>query len=705
MLLLLFVHDVITDYDALCVRSISDSAAKNEKAACTVQKAWRTMFKYRTTTIYVKHAVVDCGLSGDHVKSISFEALVQNLKTPAVIAKAKKFFFRLNSQAVFRHGSEDFEGVGTNVNVRVLMAAFMIAYRPTHVFETMGPLEQALLASAANMLAVFNDIASRFVAGGRKFTFQMVPHDATRPLLGMMRQYLGDFRQWKVPDEAKLSRRIKNALVALYQAREHLPPDEPADSPLNVEFRTQIDRLREKLLQIAGQAAVVQFDAERAAGEGLFRQNPGNNNNEGHRFPARMTNEQLAHELLICPTFQLSEDGSAGGDLMMFRQMRETFHRAFWGSLADDMRLAEPCYVRVFRVMDEVREGIVDLNSNTGINEAMDMPHIRAQVATGLFTWDNTLAMSTAVVAILKDLTCLLRVADFDAKWAEVYPEMLAAETRVDQAGAFAKALEFFLTRINLCRIDAANARLRLIAPTIAEHGIDYERGKFQDRVRDEALTLDHSTSWITKSLEFANDLVERVRNGMAGSVLEAHAHAVTLLANGTIYENEFVESTVPETLMFDFHRIVGFRGEFKSIVQTSMALFVATGDNTVFANVSAAVNAMGPGAAIVPADLSLPDAMARTLQSSLETTSPMHSVLSRRLTAIVRNRIITGNINAARVSILPVALPPNVQARADKLVSTIVRMATVNRQVHNAIYDEIFPAAARAVAAAHIAA
>jgi len=29
-------------------------------------------------------------------------------------------------------------------------------------------------------------------------------------------------------------------------------------------------------------------------------------------------------------------------------------------------------------------------------------------------------------------------------------------------------------------RVDAANARLRIIAPIVRDHGIDYERGKFQ---------------------------------------------------------------------------------------------------------------------------------------------------------------------------------------------------------------------------------
>lgn len=58
--------------------------------------------------------------------------------------------------------------------------------------------------------------------------------------------------------------------------------------------------------------------------------------------------------------------------------------------------------------------------------------------------------------------------------------EALMTASDVDHPSAFSKALEFLLTSLNVMRIDAANARLRLIAPVIRKHGIDYERGKFQ---------------------------------------------------------------------------------------------------------------------------------------------------------------------------------------------------------------------------------
>jgi hypothetical protein len=63
---------------------------------------------------------------------------------------------------------------------------------------------------------------------------------------------------------------------------------------------------------------------------------------------------------------------------------------------------------------------------------------------------------------------------------AQASEASLAPESRAKKPRAFCKGLEFLLDRVNAMRIDAANARLRLIAPVLQDHGIDYERGKFQ---------------------------------------------------------------------------------------------------------------------------------------------------------------------------------------------------------------------------------
>ena len=51
------------------------------------------------------------------------------------------------------------------------------------------------------------------------------------------------FRDWKLQDEAKLLARIKNALLTLYGAEQHLPPDDPEGSKRKIQLRQKIEKL------------------------------------------------------------------------------------------------------------------------------------------------------------------------------------------------------------------------------------------------------------------------------------------------------------------------------------------------------------------------------------------------------------------------------------------------------------------------------
>ena len=88
-------------------------------------------------------------------------------------------------------------------------------------------------------------------------------------------------------------------------------------------------------------------------------------------------------------------------------------------------------------------------------------------------------------------------------RWKPVQEAMESAAAE-DQPSAFCKALEFLLERVNAMRIDAANARLRLIAPVINTHGIDYERGKFADKLVDGSFTLERTKARVSLLLSLA---------------------------------------------------------------------------------------------------------------------------------------------------------------------------------------------------------
>ena len=221
----------------------------------------------------------------------------------------------------------------------------------------------------------------------------------------------------------------------MYQAEEHLPPGEPLDSKLRLEFRTQIDRLRAKLSQIAGPESLEQFDTQRGSGpddmlalgsnDSVVRMpalgsndRPATENNRHAgaaglssgaypSLPGRLSNEQLAHELLLDPTFQLDESGGCSAENPVYHRIRKSFHQAFWDSLVSDLCLDTPCYTRVLRVLAEIRDGIHDLagtRDSCNIMEAVDLDFIRTQAERGLFSWQDCVRLITAVFGIIQQV-------------------------------------------------------------------------------------------------------------------------------------------------------------------------------------------------------------------------------------------------------------------------------------------------------------
>jgi hypothetical protein len=97
--------------------------------------------------------------------------------------------------------------------------------------------------------------------------------------------------------QAKLTNRIKHALTALYLSRDRLPEDEPKTSKISLEFDTQIKRLQDKLVQISGQKTLDDFIEKISKQRKLVAKGDYGISSQ----PMHLTNEQLAHELLLDP--------------------------------------------------------------------------------------------------------------------------------------------------------------------------------------------------------------------------------------------------------------------------------------------------------------------------------------------------------------------------------------------------------------------
>ena len=666
-------------------------------AAIKLQHLWRRKFSKRTTACFMNKYFTN-GATKEHTLSISFEALVVHLREKPVIGLAKAALQRIHLLSTFRHGSPSKALSPENVNVRVFLAGFMIAYRPTFVFESMGRLEQPLYEKAIVLLALFEKIGRSVQEHG---SFAEVPFELTKNFPTALFEYLKAFKAWKVPDEAKLTLRIKHALIALYQAKEHLPPDEPEDSKLKVEFRTQIERLRGKLQQIAGIDALNEFDANLANGAGPT-DGTNTNTNAYAALPGRMTNEQLAHELLYDTTFQLDESGGCSIENPVFHRIRESFHQAFWDSLVDDMKLASPCYVRVLRVLSEIRDGISDLagsRESGSIAEAMDLDFIKDQSEKGLYGWDSCKNLIAAIVAVIQKVQAPRRDSETKEKWESVRKTM---EETDDEPRAFCCALEFLLDRVNAMRIDAANARLRLIAPIIKDHGIDYERGKMKDKLNDGTLTLERTKAWIelaVKAGSSIDDLVEGKVAAYIGTYTDAMLSIIT-------QPGSITAEHVPETLMMDVSRINALRRDFDFVTSATTAVLAVqsyakpteecmTRVTKVFLDdtrMDDAIDRIDTELAqvVIGEDVRLKAKFA--IQRMAVDNSPIKKLIEARIKKTLRDMVLTGNQTQVDTT-TRIMLP-----RIRKVAHEMARLCNLNRKVHVSIYNKLIGEAAMAL-------
>ena len=246
----------------------------------------------------------------------------------------------INDASKLRHGADGAaEGV---INPRIILVSFLISYWPTHVFESMAATEQSLYNAAASFVDKLQRILARLATSR---TFESVPFDLTEDFSPILAKYLRCFSDWKIPDTRKLTLRIQHALVAIDSAKACLPSDEPVDSTINVALDNQTVRLREKLRQIAGADVLAQFDANRPA--------PRNANPSGTgvgRTPdGVISNEQLAHELLLDPCFQLTDAGEVVENPVA-DGIRRSFHR---------VRLLLTLFVHYYSAADSIHAGVL----------------------------------------------------------------------------------------------------------------------------------------------------------------------------------------------------------------------------------------------------------------------------------------------------------------------------------------------------------
>lgn len=144
----------------------------------------------------------------EEVSALPFDEFVAHIRTPAVLEASTAFMKLL----VLRSGGIDPEDGTAQVNVRVILASYMITLHPNHVFEAMGMSEQILLNASRDMDESFRNVV---IGAG---TWAACKH--------AVEVYVPIFRAWKTFDQAAVILRMERAILMIRAACDAAIPEE-----------------------------------------------------------------------------------------------------------------------------------------------------------------------------------------------------------------------------------------------------------------------------------------------------------------------------------------------------------------------------------------------------------------------------------------------------------------------------------------------
>ncbi len=662
-------------------------------------------------------------LIGAWPPSAEFKAVVDRSRSKWFLRDLRKFIssitYLISRKIVISGSTVQEEEELRPMNIRVLMTVVLIVNRPESCFEGIGELERKVQASARPVY----DSLCQLLDQTQRLPLKDIPWAEHRPFLRQLRVYFDNFAEWKIPDEKKLTDRIRHALLALYRSESHLKGSENDYSNMKQEFKTQKLKLRAKLVQLAGQQGLEAFDKELQQQDFYTPSDDssetlpedGNGSAVLSQLPGRMTNEQLAHELLLDPTFKLDTQGAGYIDDGTLAKIRDSFKIAFWDSLVDDLRVQPPCYTRVLNVIGEVRDGIIDLapSRKKELSEKIDVGFWKQQIDIGALDWPSCVGMIDGMVKICLQMQTGERNKETLEAWKLMEPT-LRSTTPEEQPKAFCDALQYALDRVNAMRVDAANARLRNIAHVIQQHGIEYEQAHMDKKLKSNPSYLQLTPGWILETIssvsEKDNEMLAKLSRGDGVAFEQIQAEAILRLVTA---EQPVTNATCPEIVLLDLSRLQKLHASLRFDVfacatmgMASQRLLIKGNSTSVqgfLQHLKTALNGfdasrLSPEEAKVAFLDSFSSELSETEKQAVSATYTPE-VLRQLLNApkLVTDKAFKPVVDQWRKIVVgrcydtptsPLLL--NVHDRITRNAKELLRAVDINRRVHSAIYNDL---------------
>jgi hypothetical protein len=469
--------------------------------------------------------------------SYSDYAVVAKLMEPRVLLATKACLRYVHLFVAFPNGLPSDLNMLSTVGIKPFLAGLRFAFHKDTAFEQPdGAVETALFDSALALVDAFERILRLVVECGR--SAGAIRFDEAHRFGTLFLSYLQRFQEWQRIDRPRRLENIKSSLVMLHAGLAYT-------AGCQAQVQAEIKSLRHRLLKLAGEEAVRAIDAE-CGSLPAFRE--------------RMAKDQLAHELLLDPTFRLDtpfRKGAFGTHLS----------RGFWEQRQLELERSPPLYDGVFALCEEIRLRLLRMGG-FGVCEAVLSESIRAPDSA--LHWDGCIALVGAAIAILQRL----RPGE-DMGWAEIEARM-----RTTPSDHYARVLVAALRSVFDC-IEALEhfAPALRTAPRVVEQGVEYERERFESKLADGSLTLERTARWMRSAIRKEVDADAVGKLGLVEGTEEAYirVHSAAMVGLVADAPGPITGRECPETLLFDVDRLERLRLDFRQAVAAMTLSVVAT--------------------------------------------------------------------------------------------------------------------------------
>ncbi|KAI8876855.1 Tcp11-domain-containing protein [Backusella circina FSU 941] len=578
---------------------------------------------------------------------------------------------------------------------RVLLTSYMTLMCPREVLQNVhGEEEKALHSSAKHMLYLFEKWLN---VGGASARLNFV---------NSWDHYYALFESWKSKDCERLVGNMIAYYIELAALRRTLIKQHDDDEEVGDQLFNQLEEVKRGIKKIGGPSALhtlertaaKQFDLNSSASNEKRKwstpRSPDLNQEEkavpdemsrlvGDFNNKNMTNDQLAHELIINPDFKLTLPSPANE---LEKRVRLVAERAFYDKVMEDMKQGNP--EALLSVFNDIQQRLLSLvrpstAMHASIKDAIDIELIKQEIKNNSFDMNK---MINYFLDTMADLCAPVRDDEIkDIKQQEQKHK-----------------IPMILKLLEVMSLDLANFRLRSLRPHLMNIARDYERDKFKKMLDEGTIQLDNTRQWLTDA---THKLLETAR--------QRNPERVKLEKNkptyDQIFEEAFVsllsktepinENTLPETLGLDAKRMFDYQNEMQAMTIVASLVMLAKNfnNNTNLTHLSDRlfimlqqedVNIEQLAAEIEKGDGHRSEMIRGMVNKTLSHTDTIYLLLSRRVASVIKSTI--QNKHFVTDAVITSYGLEHVRIKLQELALKISKLVQHHRKVYTEWYSDI---------------